>query len=76
MSSVNTESVNPIIQKARWIIAKLKRAGRRGLLPEESIFIAELSRRAWVQNDRVAQRLVKDIQAAHLEFQLTLEVHK
>jgi hypothetical protein len=65
-------SFNPIIQKARWIAAKLKAKGARALLPEESVFIAELSRRAWVHGDRTAQGLVKDLQAAHLNYQLTL----
>jgi hypothetical protein len=71
-SPVDTSSVNPIIKKARWIVAKLKHAGSKGLLPEERVFIAELSRRAFVQQDRTARQLVEDIQKAHLEFTLTL----
>jgi hypothetical protein len=73
-ASVDTSSVNPIIKKANWICAKLKQAGQKALLPEESVFIAELARRAFIQDDRVARRLVSEIQAAHLNYQLTLSV--
>lgn len=69
---MNTEAVNPIIQKARWIAAKLISQGAKSLLPEESVFIAELSRRG-ACGDRTAIRLAQQIQAAHLEFQLKLE---
>lgn len=69
---MNTETVNPYFKKTGWICAKLKRGGRRTLLPEESLFIAELARRAYVQDDRTALRLLTQIQAAHLEFHLSL----
>lgn len=74
ISSVDTSSVNPIIKKAKWIVAKLKHGGSRALLPKEGVFIAELSRLAFVQDDRVARRLVDEIQKAHLEFQFTLRI--
>lgn len=74
LSSVNTSSVNPIIKKANWICAKLKQAGQRTLLPEESVFIAELARLAFVKDDRTARKLVNEIQAAHLNYQLTLSL--
>lgn len=70
---MNTESVNPIVQKARWIAAKLKTTGRGILSEEEKIFISSLSYRASVQNDQTAQKLIKHLQASHLEFQLTLQ---
>ena len=71
---MNLETVNPIILKARWIAAKLKLKGSKALLPEESVFITELSRQAWVCNDNTARRLIKELQAAHLEFHLTLQL--
>jgi hypothetical protein len=75
-SALDTSSVNPIIQKARWIAAKIKTTGQRALSSEEKIFIAQLSYRANVQNDTTAKQLVKSIQTAHLEFQLTLNAAK
>lgn len=75
-SALDTSAVNPIIQKARWIAAKIKTVGQRGLSGEEKIFIAQLSYRANVQNDTTAKQLVKNIQTAHLEFQLTLNTAK
>jgi hypothetical protein len=73
---MNTEAVNPIVQKARWVTTKLKIKGQRALTSEEKVFIAQLSYRATVQDDRVAQRLIKDLHVAHLEFQFTLEACK
>jgi hypothetical protein len=73
-SSVDTSPVNPIIQKARWITSKLKIKGQRALSGEEKVFIAQLSYRATVQNDRTAQRLIDALTVAHLEYQLTLTV--
>lgn len=70
---MNTAPVNPIIQKARWIAAKLVVSGVAILSTEEKTFIAELSRRAHVCGDRTARRLVSQIQAAHLDYQLKLE---
>ena len=70
---MNTEAVNPIIQKARWVAAKLQFQGSRSLSPSERTFIAELSRRAAVHGDRTARRLVSQIQAAHLDYQLKLD---
>jgi hypothetical protein len=75
-STVDTSPVNPIIQKARWITTKIKLQGQRVLSPAEKIFIAQLSYRASVQDDRAAQKLVKDLSIAHLEYQLTLEARK
>jgi len=75
-SALDTSSVNPIIQKARWIAAKIMTTGQRSLSGEEKIFIAQLSYRANVQNDTTAKQLVKSIQTAHLEFQLTLNAAK
>lgn len=75
-STVDTSSVNPIVQKARWITSKIKLQGQRVLSPAEKIFIAQLSYRASVQDDRVAQKLVKDLNIAHLEYQLSLEAKK
>lgn len=69
---MNTAPVNPIIQKARWVAAKLLTKGQRALTTEEKVFIAELSRRAHVCDDRTARRLVSQIQAAHLDYQLKL----
>jgi hypothetical protein len=73
---MNTEAVNPIVQKARWVTTKLKIQGQRALTGAEKIFIAQLSYRATVQDDRVAQRLINDLHVAHLEYQLTLEARK
>lgn len=70
---MNTAPVNPIIQKARWVAAKVQLKGARGLSAEEKLFIAELSRKAAVHGDRTARRLVSQIQACHLEYQLTLK---
>ena len=75
-ATLDTSSVNPIIQKARWIAAKLRSEGQRVLTEEEKTFIAQLSYRASVQNDKTAKQLVKNIQTAHLEFQLTLNSAK
>jgi hypothetical protein len=75
-STVDTSPVNPIIQKARWITAKLRLQGQRILSPAEKIFISQLSYRANVHGDRVAQKLVNDLSIAHLEYQLTLEDKK
>jgi hypothetical protein len=69
---MNTESINPIIQKARWIAAKLQHQGQRCLSNDEKVFIAELSRRASVCGDHTARRLVSQIQAAYLDYQLKL----
>ena len=71
-TALDTSSVNPIIKKARLIAAKLKISGQRVLTAEEKIFIAQLSYRAAVQDDKTAKQLVTHIQTAHLEFQLTL----
>lgn len=71
-TTLDTSSVNPLIKKARWIAVKLKTEGQRALTAEEKVFIAQLSYRAAVQNDRTAMQLVTNIQTAHLEFQLTL----
>ena len=68
----DTSSVNPIIKKAKWIIAKLKYAGSRGIVPAERVFLSELARRAFVHDDRVARQLVDEIQKAHLEYTHTL----
>jgi hypothetical protein len=73
-TSVDTSPVNPVIKKANWICAKLKQAGQKALLPEESIFITQLARQAFVQDDKVAKKLINEIQAAHLNYQLTLSV--
>jgi hypothetical protein len=73
---VNTEAVNPIIQQARWITTKLRIQGQRALTGAEKIFIAQLSYRATVQNDRVATRLIQDLHVAHLEYQLKLVATK
>jgi hypothetical protein len=73
-TSVDTSPVNPVIKKANWICAKLKQAGQKALLPEESVFIAQLARQAFIQDDKVAKRLVSEIQAAHLNYQLTLSL--
>jgi hypothetical protein len=69
---MNTEAVNPIIKKARWIAVKLCNAGHSVLSPSEKIFISQLSYRAAVQNDHTARRLVSQLQAAHLEYQFKL----
>jgi hypothetical protein len=75
-STLDTSSVNPLIKKARWIAVKLKTEGLKALNAEEKVFIAQLSYRAAVQNDRTAMQLVTNIQTAHLEFQLTLHSAK
>ena len=75
-SALDTSSVNPIIKKSRWISNKLKIGGQKTLSNEEKIFIAQLSYRANVRNDTTAKQLVKNIQTAHLEFQLTLKSAK
>ena len=75
-ATLDTSSVNPIVQKARWIAANIKTTGQSILSEEEKIFIASLSYRASVQNDKTAKQLVKNIQTAHLEFQLTLNSAK
>ena len=75
-TTLDTSSVNPLIKKARWIAVKLKTEGQRALTAEEKVFIAQLSYRAAVQNDRTAMQLVTNIQTAHLEFQLTLNSAK
>jgi hypothetical protein len=75
-STVDTSPVNPIIQQARWITTKLRIKGQRALTGGEKTFIAQLSYRATVQNDRTAQRLISDITVAHLEYQLTLTSNK
>jgi hypothetical protein len=71
-TALDTSPVNPIIQKTRWITSKLKIRGQRALSGEEKVFIAQLSYRATVLNDRTAQRLISDLTKAHLEYQLTL----
>ena len=73
-ASVDTSPVNPVIKKAKWICVKLKQAGQRALLPEESVFIAQLARQAFIQDDKIAKKLVNEIQAAHLNYQLTLSL--
>jgi hypothetical protein len=75
-SSVDTSPVNPVLQKARWITTKIKIKGQRALSGEEKVFIAQLSYRATVQNDRTAQRLIDALTVAHLEYQLTLTLKK
>ena len=75
-TTLDTSSVNPLIKKARWIAVKLKTEGQRALSAEEKVFIAQLSYRAAVQNDRTAKQWVTNIQTVHLEFQLTLNSAK
>jgi hypothetical protein len=71
---MNTEAVNPVVQKARWIAAKILHSGVSLLTPGERVFIAELSRLGYVSNDRTARRLAHQIQVAHLDYQLKLEL--
>ena len=75
-TALDTSPVNPIIQQARWITTKLKLNGQKALTGGEKTFIAQLSYRATVLNDRTAQRLIKDLTVAHLEYQLTLTASK
>jgi hypothetical protein len=75
-TTLDTSSVNPLIKKAEWIAVKLKTSGHKALNAEEKVFIAQLSYRAAVQNDKTAKQLFTNIQTAHLEYQLTLNSAK
>ena len=72
----DTSSVNPIIKKAKWVSAKLKHAGSRGIVPAELVFLSELACLAFVHDDHVARQLVDEIQKAHLEYTLTLSTRQ
>ena len=64
--------LHPWTTKTRWICAKILSSGVAAITLPERVFIGELARLAHIENDQRARELIKNVQAAALEYTLKL----